>query len=131
MRKKAKAAALTPLELELMKVLWELGSATVQQVHQGIQGVRPLAYNTVQTVLTILHRKGRVKRKTAQRAYVYSAAASRDKTAVQALGDLIDRMFGGRPEALVLSMVKNGKLSEEQLAGLRRTIEEGVGDGDA
>jgi len=107
-----------------MKVLWESGPATVQAVQRTMQPSRPLAYNTVQTVLTILHRKGRVKRVTRGRAYVYSPAISREKTAARALRDLVDRLFGGRPEALVLSMVRNRQLSPEQLTELRKKVED-------
>ena len=61
-----------------MKVLWETGPTTVQGVHAGIQEVRPLAFNTVQTVLSILYRKGKVKRTLRDRAYVYRPAVTRD-----------------------------------------------------
>jgi predicted transcriptional regulator len=123
MARKSVAQQLTPLELEVMKILWKTGPATVQTVQQRIQSVRPLAYNTVQTVLTILHRKGKVKRITRDRAYVYSPAVSQEKAAGQALQDLINRVFGGRPEELVLSMVKSRQLSAEQLAELQRMVE--------
>ena len=121
----SRSGQLTPLELEVMKILWESGPTTVQAVHQRIQRERPLAYNTVQTVLTILHRKGKVKRVTRQRAYVYEASVSQEKTAAQALREMVDKLFGGRPEALVLSMVKSRQLSAEQLAELRELVEKG------
>ena len=69
-RKKNPEQALTPLELEIMNVLWETGPANVQTVQGRIEG-RELAYTTVQTMLNILHRKGRVKRQLKDRAYVY------------------------------------------------------------
>jgi predicted transcriptional regulator len=128
MAKRNPADQLTPLELEVMKVLWQTGPTTVQTVHERIQAVRPLAYNTVQTVLSILHRKGKVKRKTHERAYVYSASVSQEKAAGQALQDLINRVFGGRPEELLLNMVKSRQLTAEQLAELGRLVEE-AGDG--
>ncbi len=94
-----------------MKVLWETGPTTVQGVHTRFQEVRPLAFNTVQTVLSILHRKGKVKRALHDRAYVYRPAVSRDAAAGHALRDLIDRMFQSRPEELVLSMVRSRHLT--------------------
>jgi predicted transcriptional regulator len=127
MARKSVGQPLTPLELEVMKILWKTGPATVQAVQQRIQSVRPLAYNTVQTVLTILHRKGKVKRITQDRAYVYSPAVSQEKAAGQALQDLINRVFGGRPEELVLSMVKSRQLTPEQLAELQRMVETAEG----
>ena len=115
---------LTPLELEVMKVLWETGPTTVQGVHAGMQGVRPLAFNTVQTVLSILFRKGKVRRTLRDRAYVYRPAVTRDSAAGHALRDLIDRVFQNRPEELVLSMVRNRQLSPRQLAELQKLVEE-------
>jgi len=120
---------LTPLELEVMKVLWETGPTTVQGVHARFQEVRPLAFNTVQTVLAILHRKGKVKRTLRDRAYVYRPAVSREAAAGHALRDLIDRMFQSRPEELVLSMVRSRHLTPRQLAELQRMVEEEDDDG--
>lgn len=123
------AAALTPLELEVMKVLWETGPTTVQAVHAGMQEARPLAFNTVQTVLGILHRKGKVRRTLRDRAYVYRPAVSREAAAGHALRDLIDRMFESRPEELVLSMVRSRHLTPRQLAELQKLVEEEDDDG--
>ena len=123
------AAPLTPLELEVMKVLWETGPTTVQGVHARIQEVRPLAFNTVQTVLAILHRKGKVKRTLRERAYVYRPAVSREAAAGSALRDLIDRMFESRPEELVLSMVRARHLTPRKLAELQKLVGEEDDDG--
>jgi predicted transcriptional regulator len=127
---KKRAAELTPLELLVMQVLWETGPATLQVVHQKMQPLRPLAYNTVQTVLTILHRKGKVKRLTQGRAYVYSAAVSQERAATSAVKNLVDRLFGGRPETLVLNMVKNRQLTAEQLRELQKLVAAEGSDGD-
>lgn len=123
------APPLTPLELEVMKVLWETGASTVQGVHARIQEVRPLAFNTVQTVLAILHRKGKVKRTLRERAYVYRPAVSREAAAGSALRDLIDRMFESRPEELVLSMVRSRHLTPRKLAELQKLVGEEDDDG--
>lgn len=128
MRKPGADTPLTPLELEVMQALWETGPATVQGVHSRMTQARPLAYNTVQTVLGILHRKGKVKRTLRDRAYVYRPAVSREAAAGHALKDLIERVFQSRPEELVLSMVRNRQLTPEQLARLQRVVEE-EGDG--
>jgi predicted transcriptional regulator len=128
MTKPDRDAPLTPLELEVMKVLWETGPTTVQGVHAGIQAVRPLAFNTVQTVLAILFRKGKVKRTMRDRAYVYRPALSRESAAGHALRDLIDRVFGSSPDELVLSMVRNRQISPERLAELRELVEKEARD---
>ena len=67
-RQKTREQALTPLELEIMNVLWETGPANVQTVQARMKG-RDLAYTTVQTMLNVLHRKGKVKRQLKDRAY--------------------------------------------------------------
>ncbi|HYQ84387.1 MAG TPA: BlaI/MecI/CopY family transcriptional regulator, partial [Rubrobacter sp.] len=104
MRKKQGPEQLTPLELEIMKVLWEAGPSPVQAVQERLAAERPLAYNTVQTMLNVLHRKGKVRRELRARAYFYEPAVSKPQAAQQAVGDLVDRMFGGSAERLVLSL---------------------------
>ncbi|HEX3126026.1 MAG TPA: BlaI/MecI/CopY family transcriptional regulator [Thermoanaerobaculia bacterium] len=122
---------LTPLELEIMKVLWETGPASVQAVQEKLSGDRQLAYNSVQTMLNVLHRKGRVRRTMQGRAFVYEPAISRVQAATQAVGDLVQRMFDGSPESLVLSLVEARQLTPETLARLSAMLEEGEGHEDS
>lgn len=114
---------LTPLELQIMKTLWGSGPSTVQAVQENLTGGR-LAYTTVQTMLNILQRKGRVKRRLLGKAYEYRAVFSRDKAVGEALGDMLDRMFGGSVEALLMSLVKSRQLDAHKLAKVRELIEE-------
>lgn len=95
-RKKG-SPSLTPLELKIMQVLWSEGPSNVQRVQKSLTPNDELAYNTVQTMLNILHRKGRVRRSLSGRAFVYRAAASRDKVLGQAVRDFVERAFGGSP----------------------------------
>ena len=120
-----KAEKLTPLELEIMHVLWEEGPANVQSVQQKLK--RPLAYTTVQTMLNILHRKGKVKRTLKERAYFYTPAVSRSHVTRQHIGDIIDRLFGGSAESLVMSLVETKHLTPEKLARLQELLEENRG----
>jgi predicted transcriptional regulator len=120
---------LTPLEMEVMGVLWQSGPSTVQEVHRQMQERRKLAYNTVQTMLTILHRKGKVQRVAEKRAYLYTAVVSHEKTAASAIKNLVDRLFGGNAESLVLNMVKSRQLTAEQLTELRSILAEDDKDG--
>jgi predicted transcriptional regulator len=121
MGRRSKPRQLTPLELEIMKVLWEKSPATVQQVQQGLPG-EPLAYTTVQTMLNVLHRKARVKRTLKNRAYEYEPALTREKAASQVLRDIVKRLFGGSPESLVMSLVESRRLTPEKLARLTRLV---------
>lgn len=117
-RKKTKP--LTPLELEIMNVLWETGPASVQTVQQKLAGAR--AYTTVQTMLNVLHRKGKVTRALAERAYLYRPAVSRSQAMGHALGDLIDRMFGGSAESLVMSLVETKRLTPAKLSQVQKLL---------
>jgi predicted transcriptional regulator len=114
--------SLTPLELEIMNVLWETGPANVQTVQANLKS-RDLAYTTVQTMLNILHRKGRVSRQLKERAFVYRPVLSRQKAVTQAVGDMLDRFFGGSADSLVLSLVETRRLTPEKLAQIQELLE--------
>lgn len=121
--KKEFAKPLTPLELEIMNVLWETGPANVQMVQARLEG-RGLAYTTVQTMLNILHRKGKVKRKLKERAYFYQPVLSRKAAVTQAMGEMLDRFFGGSADRLVMSLIETRKLTPEKLARIQKMVEE-------
>lgn len=121
-----KMAGLTRLELKIMQVIWRLGSSTVSAVQAELKP--PLAYTTVQTMLNILERKGKLRRTLQGRAYVYSAVVTEDKAVGQVLRDLVDRIFGGSSEELVMSLLKSRQIDAKSLARLsRRFNEEGEG----
>ena len=113
---------LTPLELEIMHVLWEVTPANVQTVQQHLK--RELAYTTVQTMLNILLRKGKVKRTLKDRAYFYRPAVSRSHVTRKQITDIVDRLFGGSAESLVMSLVETKHLTPEKLAKLQELVEE-------
>ena len=118
--------ALTKLELEIMQVIWRQGASNVGAVQEGLE--QQLAYTTVQTMLNILHRKGKLKRKLKGRALEYSATVTEAKALSHAVRDLVDRMFGGSSEELVMSLIKNKQIDAEQIAKLSRRLEEAEGD---
>jgi len=120
-RRKNSEQPLTPLELQIMNVLWETGPANVQTVQEHLEG-RRLAYTTVQTMLNVLHRKGRVKRRLKDRAYFYQPVLSRQKAVMQAVGDMLDRFFGGSADGLVLSLVETRRLTPEKLARIQKLL---------
>jgi BlaI family transcriptional regulator, penicillinase repressor len=121
-----KTERLTPLELEIMHVLWETGAANVQTVQQGLK--RELAYTTVQTMLNILHRKGKVKRTLKDRAYFYKPAVSHKQIVNKTLTDMVERLFGGSAESLVMSLVETKHLTPQKLARLQKLVEKGTGE---
>lgn len=115
--------ALTKLELKIMQVIWRQGPSSVMAVQEVLE--QPLAYTTVQTMLNILERKGKLKRKLRGRAYEYSATVTESKAVSHAVRDLVDRMFGGSSEELVMSLIKSKQIDAEQIARLKRKLEEG------
>ena len=114
--KKGKEAGLTKLELRIMQVIWRIGSSTVSAVQAELEP--PLAYTTVQTMLNILERKGKLRRELQGRAYIYAAAVTEARASGQGLLDLVDRMFGGSSEALVMSLLKSWQIDAKRLAEL-------------
>jgi predicted transcriptional regulator len=116
-----KSEQMTPLELEIMQVLWETGPANVQTVQKALK--RELAYTTVQTMLTVLHRKKRVRRTLKDKGYIYTASLSRTKFTGHAVRDLIDRLFGGSAEGLVVSLLQEKHLTREKLKSLHEMLE--------
>ncbi|HMH15736.1 MAG TPA: BlaI/MecI/CopY family transcriptional regulator [Edaphobacter sp.] len=123
--------SLTPLELQIMQVLWSEGQSNVLQVQKNLAPNKDLAYNTVQTMLNILHRKGRVQRTLKGRAYFYRPIASREKFRRQAVLEFVERLFGGSSEELVMSLIKGRQLDPERIADLSRKLaiqEEGERD---
>ena len=112
---------LTKLELQIMQVIWRQGASNVGAVQAGLE--QQLAYTTVQTMLNILARKGKLKRKLRVRAYEYSATVTEARASGHALRDLVDRMFGGSSEELVMSLMKTRQIDARKIAELSKRFE--------
>jgi predicted transcriptional regulator len=113
---------LTELELQIMQVIWRLGPSNVSAVQEGLE--QKLAYTTVQTMLNILQKKGKLRRKLRGRAFEYSAIVTEAKASSHAVSDLVDRMFGGSSEELVMSLIKSRQIDAKKIAELSRRVEE-------
>src|SRR5215472_8755864 len=103
-----------------MQVLWEIGPANVQTVQSRIPGSPKLAYTTVQTMLNVLHRKGKVKRVLRGRAYEYQPVLTQERAEGHAVRDIVDRIFGGSVEGLLMSLMKTRQLDPRKLRKLVR-----------
>jgi predicted transcriptional regulator len=123
---------LTPLERRIMRVLWDEGRGNVQKVVQGLTREPQLAYTTVQTTLNVLHRKGKVKRKLVGRAFEYSAVVSQEAADSHAIKDVLQKVFRGSVDDLLLTLVRNKHLDARKLAELQARLEaNGDGEEDA
>lgn len=126
MAEQVRKDGLTKLELKIMQVIWKRGHSTVAEVQASLEP--QLAYTTVQTVLNILERKGKLKRELEGRAFVYAAKVSQEKAIGQSLRDMIDRMFGGSSEELVMSLLKSRQIDAKRLAKLTERFSKEKGD---
>src|ERR1700745_2799130 len=117
---------LTRLELKIMQVIWRRGASTVNDVQAELEPA--LAYTTVQTMLNILERKGKLERELEGRAFVYSAKVTEEKALGQSLRDIIDRLFGGSSEELVMSLLKSRQIDAKRLAKLSEQLNKKKGD---
>ena len=117
---KREKSVLTKLELQIMQVIWKRGASTVTAVQEGL--AQDLAYTTVQTMLNILTRKGKLKRELHGRAFAYSATVTEAKASIHAVRDLVDRMFGGSSEELVMSLIKSRQIDPKKIAELSKRL---------
>src|SRR4051794_40445381 len=92
----------TDAEMAVLRVLWERGPSTVRDVHKSLGGDRSAGYTSVLKIMQIMHEKRLVTRDEGSRSHVYRAAAPREQTQRQMVGDLLERVFGGSARALVL-----------------------------
>jgi predicted transcriptional regulator len=110
----------TTRELEILKVLWELGSSSVRTVYRRLSEDEDVAYNTVQTLLRIMEDKGLVSHHVEGRTFVYSPCFSRDQSASR----FVDRVFDGAVDQLVQSLLRTEKIPPAELDRLHALIAE-------
>jgi BlaI family transcriptional regulator, penicillinase repressor len=115
---------LTPQELAIMKIVWALKSATVREVHDQLNAIRPIAYTTVLTMMRILEQKGHVRKTRLDRAFVYRPAKPRHQVIGEMVREFVDRVFDGASRPMLLHLVKRTKLSARERQALLRAIGE-------
>lgn len=118
----------TAAELEILHVLWERGPSTVREVHDSLGAERAAGYTTVLKLMQIMAEKGLVGRDEKQRAHVYKALLPREQTQTQLVRDLVDKVFNGSASRLVMNALSGRKASAEELAEIRRTLDEMEGN---
>jgi BlaI family transcriptional regulator, penicillinase repressor len=113
---------LTAVELEMMNIIWRLGSCTVSQVRDALRPERELAYTSVSTIIRILEQKGFVTSEKAGRGHVYSAAMSKQSYQAMSLEHLVTKVFDAAPSLLVQRLLDSDSLTEEELARIRTML---------
>ena len=115
---------LTPQELEIMKLVWQRGAATVRDVYEVLLERRKIAYTTVMTMMKILETKGYLKKRRQDRAFIYRPAHPKNQVIGVMIREFIDRVFNGSAEPLLVHLVKSRHLSEKDLQKIARMVEE-------
>jgi len=115
--------SLSEAQLEIMNAVWQAGEATVTDVWNVIARTRPVARNTVLTLMDRLERKGWLKRRAAGQAHYYSAAVPRAATLEGVVQRLVDAAFAGSAEDLVLALLQGRGLSDEEVKRIRQLID--------
>ena len=118
----------TDRELDIMAVIWELGSATVRQVQERLEP--DLAYTTVLTLIRNLEEKGYLRHEQEGRAHRYFPLVEQEEARASVLERLIDKVFSGSPAALITQLVSTQELSPAEAARIRRILERRVQEDD-
>ena len=117
------SATLTDGELRLMRVLWRQGPSTVAAIVDAVAGANPPAYNTVQTMMRILERKGFVSHRKDGRAFVFDALVDESRAQKNAIRHMLDRFFDNSPGNLVLSLLEHEDVPDAEVRQLRELIQ--------
>ncbi len=120
MRRKKSRHLIPPMELAILHILWEAGPLTVQEVQERLEGAP--AYTTVQTILNTMEKKGRTKRTLKGKAFVYRTSLRRDVAEGGVVRDLVERVFRGSVESLLMNLVKTKQLDEKTLERLKQRL---------
>jgi BlaI family transcriptional regulator, penicillinase repressor len=113
----------TESELEILRVLWERGEATVRDVHEELSKTKDAGYTTTLKLMQIMHEKGMVKRDESNKTHKYVPLISREKTQKQFVGKMIDTLFQGSSSQLVMQALGNHKASKEELDEIQKLID--------
>lgn len=118
----------TGAELNILRMLWQIGPATVRQISDKLNRTQKTGYTTVLKLLQIMAEKGLVERDDADRAHVYKAALTEDQTQKQLVSHLLERAFGGSAHRLVMHALSAKKATSQELAEIRRLLDQLQGE---
>ena len=114
----------TEVELQILRILWELGPSPVREIHGRLEADKGTNYSTTVKMLSVMLRKGLLKRDEAAQPHVYRPVLSRRKAGQRMLHDLIDKVYDGSAMSLVLQTLSSGKATKEELNEIRRLLDQ-------
>jgi BlaI family penicillinase repressor len=115
---------LSPTETEILRTVWQLDKAAVQEVYENFPKKRKISFTTVQTLLRRIEKKGYLKHRVRGNANIYYAAVSMESVLKRAVNDFLERVFGGDPVPLMMYLAKHGKVTIQDIKKLIKLIEE-------
>lgn len=119
----------TAVELEILRILWELGPSPVRDIHARLNEAKGTNYSTSVKMLSVMLTKGLVKRDENSSPHVYRASMTRDRAAKKFLHELIEKVYDGSAMSLVLQALASGRASKEEIEEARRLLDEMDGQG--
>ena len=128
---KKQIAAMSPAETEILRLVWELGGATVQEVVDKLPPDRQIAYATVQTLLRRLEQKSYLRHESRGKAHVFMASVQKEEVISRTVKDFLNRLFGGDPIPLVQYLAEHGEITSKDIDGLKKLIEKPKGNSKA
>ena len=120
---KKQLQAMSPAETEILRLNWQLGEATVQQICDELPPKRKIGYKTVQTLLRRLENKGYIKHKTVGKAFIFYPAVKREDVVKRTVVDFLDRLFGGDPRPLMQFLAEDGRIDAKDIERLKKLID--------
>ena len=120
---KLKLTSVSPAETEILRIVWLLGSATVQQVLKQLPVGRDITYATVQTLLRRLETKGYIKHQREGKAYLFSPAVEQTDVISKTVNEFVQRLFGGNPVPLMQYLAEHDKITAEDIENLKKLLD--------
>lgn len=116
--------ALGELQLQVMEIVWQMGQATVAEVHEALARQREIAYTTVLTTMRALERRGMLDHTSVGKAYQYRPLISRDEYTAASVDRLVDNLFQGKQDKLLCHLLGAKRIDKADLSDIRRMIAE-------
>ena len=114
----------TEVEMQILRILWELGPSPVREIHKRLAAAKGTNYSTTVKMLAVMRQKGMVKRDEEAHPHVYRPARTRAKTGKRMLDDLIEKVYDGSAMSLVLQALSSGKATKGELDEVRRMLDQ-------
>jgi BlaI family penicillinase repressor len=119
-----KSETLTGQELEIMKLIWPRGQATVRDVYDALRDQRTIAYTTVQTMMNILEQKGHLEKQPGEKAQVYLPTRPQHLVVRAMVTEFVERVFDGSARPLLVHLVREPGLTARERRELQRLLDE-------